>query len=101
MLRVYLSNSSIGYVDRILLGAYSAGQNEFGSNGNEEVLPKAPRLEPHHQIAYEESYYTADIQSVYSDWTIDELTNRFRLLIIKADYLALFLSSKRKQYLYF
>ena len=82
-----MSNSSIWPIDKTLSGATTLGYSGPGSNGNEEVLhiPQSSKtgaspsegliLYPGYSL--EESYPSAEMQSVYStapvDWAKSEI----------------------------
>ena len=70
-----MSNSSIWPIDRTLSGATTPSQSRLESNGNEGVLPQSSSiteasptdcLVSYLGYSQEESYSSAEMQSVYS-----------------------------------
>ena len=51
LIRIVLYTST-WFIDGTLKDTTIPGQGEPGSNANEEVLPKALELEPHHQMQF-------------------------------------------------
>ena len=86
-----MSNSSIWPIDRTLSGATILGQSELGNDGNDEVLritqsssiteaSPSDCLMSHSGYSLEESYPSAEMQSIYSAAPFDRASKERKLI---------------------